>query len=89
MLAVSNSNFKTRTQNRRKMSWVPENEGKGLFGLDGLQKGCGTEIGPKTCDDDVDLFDLVNYALFIWWRTNIFCSTTFRIFGVFLSHVMI
>jgi hypothetical protein len=26
-------------------------------GLDGLQKGCGTEMGPKACDDEMNLPD--------------------------------
>jgi hypothetical protein len=28
-----------------------------VYGLDGLQKGCGTEMGPKACDDEMDLPD--------------------------------
>jgi hypothetical protein len=30
-----------------------EDEGKGLYGLDSLQKGCGTDMEPKICDDEV------------------------------------
>jgi hypothetical protein len=34
-----------------------ENQGKGHYGLDGLQTGCGIEMGPKACDDEMNLPD--------------------------------
>jgi hypothetical protein len=34
-----------------------ENERKGYYGLDCLQKGCGIEMVPKSCDDEVNLLN--------------------------------
>jgi hypothetical protein len=43
-------------------------EEKGHQSLDGVQKVCGTEMVPKTCDDEVDLLD-GREIWDLWWLT--------------------